>query len=369
MSTDLSGSAGFFTVDDLLDMPVNATPEQSYALGLEVAVGVGKGNYSRLHSFRNVQSYSMDEVFHDCPRKYQIKKLRASIGDRQHASNPTFAFGHAVGAGVAVYDKTQDLQQAIFAAFLAWNIDLLAKSPPDLRGVEQKDSFAHAVQAIEMYETFYWDEMNLSEYEVVEIEGTVLVDMQNGDESLGAPTQYHTGHVDEVLRHREFGTYKVKENKTTGLTVVHPAMYSNSDQALGYSVVVAAFGGTDYDVVYTIYSKKAEKWVSYDFPKSVLSKAEWIRSTHLTGVAIQDYAAHNFFPTRGSSCYKFNRECPEYGSCQLNLERQFGTKFEELPVADVAQLQQIEPFKYVVTRDELVRSLREHMKTFGADDE
>lgn len=356
-------------LDDLLNSPLNGNPESDYEVGLVAAAGVSKGNYSALHSFRNVQSHSMDELFHACPREWQIKKLRAAIGERHYSSNPTFAFGHAVGAGVAVFDKTHSLDQAIFAAFLAWNIDLFAEQPLDRRGHDPKKSFAWVVWALEKYEVFYHDELMLHDWEVVDMEATLLVDLQDGDEDSSRPSHLHTGHCDELLQNRETGQFKVKENKTTAYSSIHPAMYSNSSQTLGYAVIVSLFGGTDYDVLYTVYSSSEERWVQLECPKSQLHKVEWVKDTLLTAEQMNVYSDEDYFPKRGSNCFRYNRECPEYGTCDLNLDRQFGMKFAELPVATIADLNEIEPFKYVVTRDQLVASLRAKLESFTDDTE
>lgn len=377
-----SSNKGIQSVDDLLSSTLHAAPQDDYDAGVSAAAGVSKVDYNKLYSFQNVISHSMEEVLNSCPRKFQIAKLAAGSAEgRPRYNNVTFAFGHAVGAGVAVYDKTQSLRSAIWAAFLAWDIDLFAHEEHRPPRPDPKKSFAFVVYALEKYAAWYAENM-MDQYEVVELEATVCVDLETGDQggeyiSDGkygdeitpcVPTQYHTGHIDELLRHKVSGNLRVKENKTTSLTVVDPAMYANSNQTLGYSVVVAQFGAAEYDVLYTVYSSTEMRWISFDFPKTRLSRAQWLKTETQQAEVIRIYADDDFFPMRGSSCYSYNRQCEHFGSCNMDLKRQFGVQFSQLPVADIAALQAVEHFKYVTTRTEIVKQLRSDLNKGGDND-
>ena len=239
---------------------------------VSTATKVLKDNYSKLVAHRNLSSYSMQQVLHSCPR------------------NVTFAFGHAVGAGVATYDKTLDLRAAIWDAFLAWDIDLLEietkETYADGSGKPTGKSFAHAIYALEKYEVFAAEETNLMDYETVKIEASIAVDFEDG--------YFYVGHLDELLIHKTTGRFLVKENKTTGMRSVDAAMYSNSDQALSYAVVVDMLGGADFEVLYTIYSSTAQEWIQHSFVKDTLRKASWIQDQFMdmaTINSVSDIAA------------------------------------------------------------------------------
>lgn len=365
MSPDFtpSDSKGIQSVDDLLASTLHASQQEDYDAGISAAAGVSKIDYNRLYSFQNVVSHSMEEVLNSCPRKFQIAKLAAGSEEgRPRYNNVTFAFGHAVGAGVAVYDKTCSLRSAIWAAFLAWDIDLFSQEEAKPNRADPRKSFAYAVYALEKYAVWHAENM-MEQYEVVELEATVLVDLETQDEI--SPTTFHTGHVDEILRHKVSGNLRVKENKTTGLTVVDPALYQNSNQTLGYSVVVAQFGAAEYDVLYTIYSSSEMRWVSFDFPKGQLARAQWLKTEVQQAGIVRIYADDNFFPMRGSSCYAYSRQCEHFGSCNMDLKRVFRKDFSELPIATVEELQKIEHFKYVTSRSAIVAQIRENLKRGG----
>lgn len=322
----------------------------------KAAIGVRKDDYSQLVAFGNVTSFSMEQVLHACSRKFQLLKLGAASTDSpsERESNPTFAFGHAIGAGVACYDKTRDLKQAIFAAFLAWDIDLFEEQERKPNRPDPKKSFHHAVWALYVYESFYNDETELSEYEVVKLEATLAVDFENGF--------FYVGHIDEVLKHKETGDYKVKENKTTVYNTVDPALYSNSDQALSYALVMDSVGASEYAVVYTIYSSTDQRWISMEFVKSSLAKAEWLQDHTLMHSDIQAYSDMNFFPKRGRSCIEFGRRCVHYETCDYNADRVYGIRFNELNKANsFADLEAIKPFDYKFTWSEILQAQKEKL--------
>ena len=218
-------------MNDLLNSPVDdPTP------GFFAATKVRKDGYSQLVANRNLGTYSTLENFHACPRKYAIKKMEAAQSLVERQGSVTFAFGHAVGAGVAIYDQLQDIDEALWAAFLAWDQDFLSSEiKPGHRGGR---SFWEVGWALFQYAEFYATETDLGDYEVSHIEATIGVDFENG--------HFYSGHVDEVLRNKMTGVYRVKENKTSGFKAIHPALYSNSDQALSYAVVIDALGAAEY---------------------------------------------------------------------------------------------------------------------------
>lgn len=332
--------------DDLLAQDVaSATP------GFGVALKVAKNGYNQLVQHSNLRTYSTTEVLHACPRKYAIKKMQAHINSGERINSPTFAFGHAVGAGVAVYDKTQDLRQAIWSAFLAWDIDLLdSERKPGMRAGK---SFYEAVWALYAYENFYQNESDLSSYEVVNIEATIAVDFEDGS--------FYSGHIDEVLRHKYSGELRIKENKTDGSVSIDPAKYSNSDQALSYAIVVDMLGGADYSVLYTIYCVPDQRWVSFDFVKDANKKAEWIQDQLSINQHVDDYAELKFFPKRGHSCMNFNRRCEFYETCDLSFRHAYGKEFKELPrIQSLGDIEAIEHIDFPTTVSAIVQ--RQHQK-------
>lgn len=328
--------------DDVMNMSItDNTP------GTGTAVKVLKTNYDLLTSHRNLRTYSTTEVLHACPRKFAIQKLQSHLNTRQRQQNPTFAFGHAVGAGIATYDATHDIEQAIFQAMLAWDIDLFAEEYKP--GKKKGKSFHEAVWALKLYASFVEEELSyLREYEVVGNEVTVAIDFEDGN--------FYSGHIDTLMRHRQSGALLVKENKTTSFGTINPALYSNSDQALSYSVVVdAEGGGSEYAVLYTIYSATEQRWIKFEFVKQTYKKAEWLQDQLLINQQVEGYSELCFFPKRGASCFAYMRPCEYYETCDISFASAFGLEYAELPaIASIDQISEIEHVDYRATLSQII---------------
>lgn len=347
MSTPFHTSFNSDLLDSLLDARVTDTTP-----GFGAAVKVAKTGYDQLIRHGNLMTYSTSEVLHSCPRKYAIKKLQADAGTSERINSPTFAFGHAVGAGVAVYDQTQDLRESIWAAFLAWDIDLLSEERKTASG--NGKSFYEAVWALYEYRTFHETETDLRDYEVVKIEGTIAIDFEDG--------HFYSGHIDEVLRHKFTGQYRVKENKTTGMKNVDPALYSNSNQALSYAVVIDMLGGNDYEVQYTVYSSADQRWLQFFFVKQGFKKAEWIQDMLLTHQQLDHYAELKFFPKRGGSCFGFMRRCEFYETCDISTKSAFGKEFADLPrIQSLTDINAVEHIDFPTTLSEIVQRQKDKL--------
>lgn len=335
------------TFDDLMDVSVAGLDLTGNTVA---ASAVLKSNYDVLVAHRNLRTYSTAEVLHACPRKYQLKKMQAAHGSSERVNSTTFAFGHAVGAGVATLDATQDIRRAVFDAFIAWDMDLFADERK--QGRKHGKSFHEAIWALYVYQTFCEEETDLADYEVIGIEQTVAVDFEDG--------HYFSGHIDELLRNKITGSIRVKENKTTGFSNIDPALYSNSDQALGYSVVVENYGVSEYEVMYVVYSSTEQKWTQFNFVKPTYKRAEWIQDQLLINQQIDHYAELNFFPKRGGSCFDFMRRCEYYETCDISTKSAFGAEFADLPsISSIADIAAVEAVNYSVSLSSLVAKQKE----------
>ena len=356
-------------LDELFAQPMTESSEDKYASSVSAAAQVKKNKYHLLHRYGNVTSYSTQQALFACPRLFMINKMSMNqqveqdLPEHRYA-NVTFAFGHAVGAGVAVLDEGKSLEEAILATFLAWDIDLFSVERKNYKGkvLETGKSFHEAVWAVMAYKEFREseldEEVSILDYECVDVEGEILVDFENG--------HFYTGHIDSVLRSRTTGRLKIKENKTDGSAVIDPTKYANSEQALSYAVVAQQFGEMEFDVLYTVYSVKEMRWVWFEFPKYTVHKAEWIQDQLLIGNQIDNYAEVKLFPKRGSACMRFNRQCDMFQRCDVTAQKAFGKEYQELPQATKEDLLAIEDFKYNVCVSDIVKSLQqEAASTYG----
>lgn len=338
--------------DFLDDIDLGATLEEAK----RISANTSDKAYRKLTSHANITSYSLLSQLHECPRKFELEKLQANAevvvdsGD----VNLDFAYGHAVGAGIQTYAATGSLVSAQLAGFLAW------KAPWDAEKVDKNGkpvgkSLAHALIAVEKFQYFWARE--LSDWEVVRLPSGKLatelafaVDFQNG--------KFYFGHIDTVLIHKETRQLAVWEGKTTRFTT-NEATYGNSNQALGYSVVVdriaAEIGanGGDYDVLYVIFNAKEQEFTLMPFHKTRTQRAEWLQDILLDHSNIATYQKIGFYPKRGESCVnKWGYPCTWYGTCQMSNSSLFPGVVP--PELSKEKVNSVEDLDFVFTLDELI---------------
>jgi hypothetical protein len=261
-------------------------------------------------------SYSSNLSLHACPRFYQLEKLQtARVYDQ--SSNVTFSYGHAVGEGVQQYLIHRDLNKAILAAFMFWDVDYLDEN------AAQKKSFPAVVAALMQLDNlcmFGFDNctVDLNDYEVAVFNGKPAAELSF---RIHFPHTTYRGFVDLVLKNKF-----TNELKTSSATWVNHYNYKNSAQAIGYSVILdkLAPGTAAYSVLYLVQMTKLEKYEVFDFPKTYHQRALWLKDRLwdeqiIVGLANQ-YGNYNIWPTHGESCTRFGRTCQFMDVCHLQTE-------------------------------------------------
>lgn len=259
-------------------------------------------------------SYSSLLSLHRCPRKFQLYKLNGKDeGEEDGDSSVTFAYGHVVGAGIQDVLEEKSEQEILFNAFKGWHAELF-----DFIQKNNK-SFWTAVGAIKnfiaMRKAGY-----LKDYELVYYQGKPAVELSF---LIKLPNGFVCrGFVDAVLRHKITGEILVLECKTTGSTRLHPAMYKNSAQAIGYSIVLDALFKelSSYKVLYLVYKSTEMEFEQMEFAKSYLQRALWIQELLLDVQTIEMYEACGVYPMHGESCYDYFRQCERFDTCTLSTQ-------------------------------------------------
>lgn len=256
-------------------------------------------------------SYSSRLTLHSCPRKYQLYKLNLEPQSEDSISeNVTFAYGHAVGAGIQSYITDHSEFNAIMAAFQAWTPDLLADNPKQAKSIWT--AIAAVQRFIAMCNAGFLSDWNLAYYNgAPATELSFIITFPDGFT--------YKGFVDAVLVHSVTGAVMVLELKTTSAQYVSAAMYKNSAQAIGYSIVLDALFPdlSSYEVQYLIYKTKAADYEVMPFMKNYLQRALWIRELLLDIDSIKMYHEAGVFPMHGESCNDFFRECDYFNQCTL----------------------------------------------------
>lgn len=257
-------------------------------------------------------SYSYRTLLHGCPKRYQLTKI-ATV-DREKVESVTFAYGHAVGAGIQAVLENKTWNQVILDMLKAWDF-------PDILAEETKSckSFFYAIFAVQKFESCVRDTI-LADYELAVFQGKPAVELSFRIQLRNGYN--YTGHVDVVLKHKTTGQYMVLELKTTGLKTVNYAQYKNSSQAIGYSIILdtIAPGQSSYELLYLVYISSTQEYYPLPFIKNYSERAAWIKELLLDCDILDMYEAQEHYPTHGEFCFSFFRECEWLSNCKLGIE-------------------------------------------------
>lgn len=272
-------------------------------------------------------SYSSSLIFHRCPREYQIyrmqnKRQELTEEEKNSSNSITLNYGTVIGDGIQDILCGLSYQEVIWKTFLKWN--------PDIFSMDEKrnKSLWSALFALDTFSHLRSTGF-LSDWDVVIYKDKPATELSF---RITFPTGFkYRGHVDVVLVNRKTKKLLVLELKTTAMTNVNPALYKNSSQAIGYSIVLDAIApeASSYQVLYLVLESKTNTFVPFEFPKSYYERARWIRELHADTEVITYYAEKDLFPMRGESCVRYNRECDYYGLCTLSDARLFDTTFQD----------------------------------------
>jgi len=282
-------------------------------------------------------SHSSRTLLHKCPRKFQLYRLNSKdSGEEDIAQGVTFAYGHAVGIGVQSTLEGKSEAQVYIDMLLSWDVDLLDRND------RQKKSFWEACFAMQKF-AHMKDTGYLDDYELVYYNGKPAVELSF---KILLPDGFtYRGYVDAVLRHKTTGAVVVLECKTSS-GQPNSAMYKNSGQALGYSIVLDILFPelSSYTVLYLIYHTKSREYTELHFDKSLLQRALWLQELLIDSKHVELYEEFGSYPMHGESCFDFFKPCEYLGLCTLSTENLI--KPLTLP-----KLKQIQAEEYMFTVD------------------
>src|ERR1700744_3382717 len=247
-------------------------------------------------------SYSSNLLLHSCPRRFQLYKMGGKKNAEEDEESTTFAFGHLLGLGIQMQFQGASEEEIFWECFKAWQPDLMAEHE------KRCESFWLVMYAIQKFIGMRNSGL-LADYELVYHEGKPAVELGF---CINFPDGFrYRGYVDVVLRHKYSGRVTVLELKSTGLTgEINEAVYKNSAQAIGYSIILDAIypGLSEYEVFYFAYKKKEREFVLQPYTKSYLQRALWIQELILDIEMIKLYVGAGVYPQHGESCYSFYRQ-------------------------------------------------------------
>lgn len=272
-----------------------------------------------IHPNLKLLSHSSDTLLHKCPKKYELYKLGGKLDGEDNDQHLTF--GDVVGVGVQDYLLHSSVNSAALTMFMRWH-----KMLDDEDGVRDKKTFWHCLYALDKFEGLR--NSQLSHYELAAFNGKPALELGFSID-LGDGFFYR-GFLDALFIDKIRNSLKVYEGKTTKFRNIHAAMFQNSGQGLGYSLVVDAISkqlgmelGSSYDVLYAVYKTGAYEWETFNFSKSHTQRAMWLKNLLRDKQHIAEYAWDDYFPMHGENCFDFFRPCPHFGSCEISSWLQY----------------------------------------------
>lgn len=291
-------------------------------------------------------SYSSLLTLHKCPRKFQLYRLQSHKSELEDIpQSVTFAYGHTIGSGIQSILEGKSFTETLWSAFLQWDVDLFAAND------KQNKSFWGCVHALRQFS--HIRSTVLGDWELVYYEGKPACELSF---AIYLPDGFiYRGFVDAVLRNVRTGAVRVLECKTHSQATVNPAIYKNSAQAIGYSIVLDAIFPdlSSYDVLYMPYSSKKEEFEFIPFEKSYYARALWIRELLLDCEMIKMYEEASIYPMHGESCFDFYRECEYLQHCTLSTEHLVSPL---TPDAVAAMDAELEKFQIKITLNDLIQA-------------
>lgn len=264
-------------------------------------------------------SYSRRLTLHSCPRKFQLENIY-NLGQR--VNNIDFCYGHAVAAGLqSLITFPDDLNLAVVCTAAHWTLS-----------IEEEDwtSKKNLWQAIRVVQTFHAMLHNPATNFLRNYEIAVFPTAQGSHKAAVELTfcincyagYVYEGHIDVVLKEKGANKYLVVEIKTTKFVEVDDASYKNSDQGLGYSLVLDSIARDmdaegSYSVLYIVVKSTRQEIDYRIYPKSRVQRAQFINSLILDIEIAEMYRAADIWPMHGESCFNFFRPCDFFGKCQM----------------------------------------------------
>lgn len=266
-------------------------------------------------------SHSTLELLHGCERKFQ--KIKLLENNRARDESPAMSFGKAYGQAAQLYMilRTEGetvqvaLDSAIFEGFLHYAPFL----EDDRRFLERL--IYCLTSAVPFHEKLLMD------WEIASFNGKYATELNF---RLNISKRfYFVGAIDLVLRHRRTGRYAITDYKTTSIAAANlDPLYKNSDQTLGYSIVLDAITGqslADYDVNYWVVQLSSRsltslyepKFHDLNYPKTLRDRFEWFLKIHLDVSYIESLEALEVYPKR-NYCMSYNKVCPFFNECQFS---------------------------------------------------
>lgn len=266
-------------------------------------------------------SYSRSLDLHRCPRRFELNSKYRLFPRKESV---TFAYGHAVGAGVQQTLAGKSLNQVILATMMEYDfpVDKLGEASE----IMADKSLWHALLFVRRFHNMYhagyfthlagWELAQFDGEDGVKIPGielTFVIDLGDGFT--------YEGHIDLVLYNPKRNRYLVVELKTNGGNTIREEQYENSAQTLGYGAVIDVIAqniaaSASFDVLYIIAKSRSQEYLPFLFTKTPADKARWLYELTIDKSTVEYYETIGHYPLRGEACFDYFRPCSHYNWCK-----------------------------------------------------
>lgn len=301
-----------FDLDDVLDQDLTADDgKKRQTKRLDY--------YNRSHTGL---SYSRSMDLHRCPRRFELNSKYQLFARKESV---TFAYGHAVGAGVQHTLAGRSLNWALLQTMMEY--DYPVDKIGDTGEIMSDKSLWHALLFVRRFYALYhsggfehlagWQLAKFkdphSDNVIDGIELTFVIDLGDGFT--------YEGHIDLVLYHPARNRYLVVELKTNGGNTVRQEQYENSAQAVGYGAVIDVIANnikasSSFDVLYIVAKSRTQDFMPFVFTKTPADKSRWLLELTMDKEMVNYYEAMGHYPMRGEACFDYFRPCAHYDWCK-----------------------------------------------------
>lgn len=317
------GPSGVIPIRDILNEPFNDPGTDSNSeISPDVETERSLGPYKKIPGTVDPRlkdlSFSSRNTLRQCPKKFQLYRLKTRSTEDTVIQNISNAFGHSCGhaAQMIFLPQLPSIGEVLWKQFLEWpdNIPLFAEDEKAKKGF-----WYAAICTLKL-----WHARSngfLRDWSIIDYAGRPAVELSF---EIILPNGFrYRGFVDAVLRNNVTGAIGVLERKTTKFNTPDASQFKNSSQALGYSIVLDHIFPdlSSYSVLYMVYSSTTMEETVFDFPKSLAQRAEWIQEIIFDVENIEKYDEAGVYPRNGSACFDFFRQCEYFQTCTMSVQR------------------------------------------------
>lgn len=264
------------------------------------------------------QSYSSDQTFDSCPRKYECYKLlQIKFDETDGMKDLAMNCGKAMHVGYQEFLASHNIDLAIFKMLLEYPTENF--KIPKARG---KWSIEACIASMDYLSTMVFEKPAMINNKPA-IETSFSL-------KLGENIQY-VGYIDLIYEDFFSNSWGVEDYKShTDWRDDLSYRYKHSEQCIPYSFVIAMLNDPEgnqesfQEVKTRFFAQRIELSKSstqvYDYTITEKHVTEWLTSTYMRLNLIKYYTEMEHFPKKQQGCFKYGKLCEYFDYCDMANE-------------------------------------------------